>query len=181
MNDRVPVGYAGFVTRAVALGIDAVVINLVAVVTGALIGVIGSLLGSGGKLSAVEAVIGGVVWFLWSAAYFVSFWTLTGQTPGARLLGFRVLLADGGDVKPRHAVRRFVGMMLSLIPLGAGFLPVLVDDRRRGLLDWIGGTVVRWDEAQAVEVVAQEPAPALEPTGPEAAAVQPVRVIGGSS
>ena len=36
---------------------------------------------------------------------------------------------------------------MSIIPLFAGFLPVLVDDRRRGLLDMIAGTVVVYAEA----------------------------------
>jgi uncharacterized RDD family membrane protein YckC len=163
MTDKVPVGYAGFVTRAVALGVDALLINLVAAVTGALISVVDSLLGGAGKLSTAEAVVGGAVWFLWSGAYFVTFWTLTGQTPGARLLGFRVLRSTGGTIEIRRAIRRFVAMLLSLIPFGAGFLPVLVDDRRRGLHDRIAGTVTRWDEAQAAELGAAEPAPAPAP------------------
>jgi uncharacterized RDD family membrane protein YckC len=37
---------------------------------------------------------------------------------------------------------RLVGLVLSIIPLFAGFLPVLVDDRRRGLLDMMARTTV---------------------------------------
>jgi hypothetical protein len=37
---------------------------------------------------------------------------------------------------------RLVGLGLAIIPLGAGFLPVLVDDRRRALQDFLAGTVV---------------------------------------
>jgi uncharacterized RDD family membrane protein YckC len=35
-----------------------------------------------------------------------------------------------------------VGMYAAAIPLGAGFLLILVDDRRRGLHDRIAGTLV---------------------------------------
>jgi uncharacterized RDD family membrane protein YckC len=153
MNQQAPVGYVGFVTRAVALTIDAVVINVIAVLVGGAVNLVASLLGGNGGLSAVEAAAGGAVWFLWSGAYFVAFWTLTGQTPGDRLLGFRVFAADGGPVRTLRGIRRFAGMIISMIPLGAGFLPVLVDDRRRGLHDRLAGTVVRWDAEEPAEVV----------------------------
>jgi uncharacterized RDD family membrane protein YckC len=194
VSDPAPVGYAGFVSRGVALGVDALAINLIAVVTGALINLIDSLLGGGGHLGTAAALLAGVAWFLWSGTYFVSFWTLTGQTPGARLLGFRVVRSTGGSVGIPAAIRRFLGMLLALIPFGAGFLPVLVDDRRRGLHDRIAGTVVRWDERQTAELaplpsipLAPGPAPGPAPAGPELPArdsggpAQPVRVIGGSS
>jgi uncharacterized RDD family membrane protein YckC len=35
-----------------------------------------------------------------------------------------------------------VGLVLSIIPLGAGFVPVLFDDRRRGLHDRLARTLV---------------------------------------
>ena len=37
---------------------------------------------------------------------------------------------------------RFVGLILAIVPLFAGFLPVLVDGRRRALQDFLSGTVV---------------------------------------
>jgi uncharacterized RDD family membrane protein YckC len=39
-------------------------------------------------------------------------------------------------------LRRFVGMIIAAIPLFAGYLMILVDDRRRGLHDRLAGTVV---------------------------------------
>jgi hypothetical protein len=38
---------------------------------------------------------------------------------------------------------RFVGLLLAIVPLFAGFLPMLVDLHRRGLQDYVAGTVVR--------------------------------------
>jgi uncharacterized RDD family membrane protein YckC len=182
-----PVGYVGFVTRAVALVIDGIVVNVIVLLIGGAISLVSSLLGGDATLSAVEAVIGGFAWVLWVGIYFVTFWTLTGQTPGNRLLGIRVVTADGSRFKVRRAVRRFFGMIISAIPLGAGFLPVLVDDRRRGLHDRIGGTVVMWHEGKPdvvepivpqayVEPIVLAPAPDPAPGVPQAP-----RVIGGSS
>ncbi len=39
-----------------------------------------------------------------------------------------------------------IGLVLSIVPLFAGFLPVLFDRRRRGLADMLAGTVVVNDE-----------------------------------
>ena len=74
--------------------------------------------------------------------YFVVFWTSTGQTPGMRWLGLRVTTGDGGGVGVGRALIRVVGLGLAIVPLFAGFLPVLVDDRRRALQDFMAGTIV---------------------------------------
>ncbi|HEY3726985.1 MAG TPA: RDD family protein [Solirubrobacteraceae bacterium] len=139
-----PAGYVGLVTRVVASVIDAVVINLVVVVVGGAVNLIGSLLGHNGGLDVQGAIAGGILWWLWIVSYFVAFWTLTGQTIGNRTMGIRVENATGGPVKARQALRRFAGSVLAALPLGAGFLLVLVDDRRQGLQDKIAHTVVRW-------------------------------------
>jgi uncharacterized RDD family membrane protein YckC len=95
------------------------------------------------SLEDVLLACGGVAFVLWSIAYFVVFWSTTGQTPGDRLMHIRVCRADdGGMLRPRQALLRFGAMVLAALPLFAGFLPVLVDDRRRGLHDMIARTVV---------------------------------------
>jgi uncharacterized RDD family membrane protein YckC len=147
-----PEGYAGLVTRAVALLVDVLAINALAVLASGAVSLIASLLGHKGGLNLEEVLAGGVVWALWVALYFVVFWTLTGQTPGDRLLGVRVISVKGGRIRIRQAALRFVGLVLSAIPLGAGFLPVLVDDQRRGFHDRIAHTVVRWDADELSEV-----------------------------
>jgi uncharacterized RDD family membrane protein YckC len=161
MSTPPPSGYVGFVTRAVGLTVDALLLNAIAIVIGAAITLIASVLGADSSINAVEAVIGGFAWLLWSAGYFVTFWTLTGQTPGDRLLGILVVPAAGGRFKPMRAVRRFIGLLISAIPLGAGFLPVLVDDKRRGLHDRIGGTVVVWALAPPAPVAELVPSAVL--------------------
>jgi len=53
-----------------------------------------------------------------------------------------VLTGSGGPPSAWRALVRFVGLILAIVPLLAGFLPVLVDGRRRGLHDFLSGTVV---------------------------------------
>jgi uncharacterized RDD family membrane protein YckC len=156
--------YAGLVTRALALIVDAVVINVIALITGAVIALIGSLLGVG-NLGIAAALTGGFVWLGWTGLYFIVFWMATGQTPGARLLGIRVVSANPRPLGIVRAFVRFVVMMLALIPLGAGFVTVLFDERRRGPHDMAAATVARWvpaAEAPGLDT-AVAPAPAPDP------------------
>jgi len=39
-------------------------------------------------------------------------------------------------------VLRLAGLVLAALPLFAGFVPILFDDRRRGVQDMLAGTVV---------------------------------------
>ena len=73
-----------------------------------------------------------VGWALIVGGYFTLFWSTTGQTPGMRLMRLRVVTYDGGRVHFFRALIRLGGLVLAIIPLFAGFMPVLFDDRRRG-------------------------------------------------
>jgi uncharacterized RDD family membrane protein YckC len=53
----------------------------------------------------------------------------------------RVTRSDGTGLKPRHALARLAGMVISL-PLFWGYLPILSGGRRRGVFDVLAGTVV---------------------------------------
>jgi uncharacterized RDD family membrane protein YckC len=55
---------------------------------------------------------------------------------------------------------RLVGLVLAVIPLFAGFLPILFDRRRRGIADMLAGTVVVYGStsAEAAPTVAVPPA-----------------------
>jgi uncharacterized RDD family membrane protein YckC len=44
---------------------------------------------------------------------------------------------------------RFVGLWIAFSFILLGFVPVLVDDRRRALQDFLAGTVVVYDDSQA--------------------------------
>ncbi|HEY4095795.1 MAG TPA: RDD family protein [Baekduia sp.] len=134
--------YAGVVSRAIALGIDAAVIQGSLLIVAALLGLVASLvggitLGTAGQIAAAGA------WLVATAAYFVVWWSLDGQTLGQRAMRLVVLTADGsGPPPPMRSTVRVLWLGLCIIPLFAGFLPALVDDRRRGLHDIVAGTVV---------------------------------------
>jgi uncharacterized RDD family membrane protein YckC len=136
--------YAGLVTRAIAYSLDIALINFVSLAVGIAVGLAASLVPDLPDTAvAVGVAIGGVAYLLWFVAYFVTFWSTTGQTPGSRLMRIRVIDADGdAHVKPRRAIVRFVGLVLATIPLFAGFIIMLWDDRRRCLQDRMAGTTV---------------------------------------
>lgn len=136
--------YEGLVTRGIAFAIDAAVIDLVAIVVAGGVALALSVLSvPKDSLDTVLIAAGGALFLAWSVGYFVTFWSTTGQTPGSRLMRIMVCSADdGGVLRPRRAAFRFACLVLAAIPLLAGFLPILFDDRRRGLHDMLAGTVV---------------------------------------
>jgi uncharacterized RDD family membrane protein YckC len=148
--------YVGLVTRAIAFGLDAALLNLVAILTAAIVALFFSVVNLPDELKTITAAIGGGIYVIWVVGYFATFWATTGQTPGNRALGFRVCATDGGRLKPRRAVLRFLGLILAALPLFAGYLLILVDDRRRGLHDRLARTVVveHAGEEQPVRLVA---------------------------
>jgi len=144
-------GYAGVVTRTVALAIDALVLNLGIAVATTIVGLALSVFGS--RLTdldtpAVVAALGS--WAAIATAYFAGFWTLTGQTPGMRALRLQVTCADGERLHLPRALCRVAGMILAALPLMAGYALILWDARRQGLHDKLAGTVVRYVPRPAI-------------------------------
>ncbi len=134
--------YIGLVTRAIAFSLDAALVNLVAVLVAAASALIISVLPVGDNFKTVAAAVGAVLWVVWLVAYFASFWSATGQTPGNRAMGIRVVKADGSDMGFFGGVVRFAAVCLAALPLLLGFAPILFNDRRRGLQDAVANTVV---------------------------------------
>jgi len=136
--------YAGLVTRALAYSLDLALINLGALVVGVAVALVVSVLHR--LPQGLETALGvalACAYVVWLVAYFVAFWSTTGQTPGDRVMRIRVIDAGGaGRIGPARGVVRFIGIVLATIPLLAGFLIMLWDDRRRCLQDRIARTVV---------------------------------------
>jgi uncharacterized RDD family membrane protein YckC len=134
-----PTDRAGFVSRGLALGIDVAVINIGFFAASALLALAASVfLADPSGVSAPALAVG--------AAYLLLFWSLAGQTPGMRFLSV-VITADGRhEIGFRRAARRLAGSVLAAIPLGLGFIGILLGDRRRGLQDVIAGTEVVYAE-----------------------------------
>jgi uncharacterized RDD family membrane protein YckC len=133
--------YGGLATRGVGLVVDAALAELGFLVLAASIALVLALAGGLGT-QWINATLAGAGWFLAAGAYFVFFWSGTGQTPGMRIMRVRVVTSGGASPSVLRSIVRFVGLILAIIPLLAGFLPVLFDNRRRALQDFLAGTVV---------------------------------------
>ena len=59
----------------------------------------------------------------------------------------RVANPSGDPPGVGRSLVRLIGLVLAIVPLFAGFLPVLVDERRRALQDFMAGTTVRAEHA----------------------------------
>jgi uncharacterized RDD family membrane protein YckC len=135
--------YAGLVSRTLAFVFDVLVINVVGWTTGIIVSVGLSPFPIPDEVDTVLIAIGAVIAVLWTIGYFVVFWSAKGQTPGDRLLEIAVRDArTGRPVGPRRALLRLLALPLSAIPLCAGFVMIVFDDRRRALHDRLVGTVV---------------------------------------
>jgi uncharacterized RDD family membrane protein YckC len=155
------VPYAGLVTRAIALAIDVLIVQVIVFAGGAVLALVASLVG-GLELGTATRILAAVAWAATVCGYFVTFWATVAQTPGMRMMELRVSAADGAPPGVGRSIVRVIGLALAIIPFFAGFLPVLVDDRRRGLHDLLAGTVVL--HAGAEPLPAPEPArPAMQP------------------
>jgi uncharacterized RDD family membrane protein YckC len=132
---------AGLFTRGVALTADALIANLLVLTLGAMISVITSLVGDLRPQWLVVS-LAAIGWALVTGGYFTLFWASTGQTPGMRVMRLRVVTYEGERVHFVRALVRLAGLVLAIIPLFAGFLPVLFDERRRALQDMLARTLV---------------------------------------
>jgi uncharacterized RDD family membrane protein YckC len=133
--------YAGIATRAVALAADMAIVQAIVFAGGAVFALVASLVG-GLEMGSLARILAAVAWAATVCTYFVTFWATVGQTPGMRMMDLVVSTSEGGSPGVGRSIVRVIGLALAIIPLFAGFLPVLVDDRRRGLHDLLAGTVV---------------------------------------
>ncbi len=125
--------------RFFAAVIDFVVLAVVMALLGA-VGIVDAIPdGRAGEGSPVGNIVQAVVVF----GYYVALTSAFGATLGKMALGMRVTDADGnrpgfGAVVMREVVGKIVSALVILI----GFFWILVDDRRQGWHDKIGGTFV---------------------------------------
>ena len=74
--------------------------------------------------------------------YFTLFWTITGRTPGARLLGVRVVGPGGDPPRAPWALTRAVAALAGLGAGALGWLWTALDAEKRGWHDYLGRTYV---------------------------------------
>jgi uncharacterized RDD family membrane protein YckC len=138
---------AGLATRLVAAGIDlGLLFGAYSIISGLLASVIPFAFGQ--RLSLAAGIVLGCIGFLTAGAIFSAFWALVGQTPGMRFLSIRLTHHGSRDITLGLAARRFLAVILSVIPFGLGFLAVLRDRSRRAWHDRLTGTEVVYDAVQ---------------------------------
>jgi len=137
--------YGGIATRALALATDAALTTVLFMSATGLAALVASLVG-GLRPAWLVGVLLACGWVLVAGTYFVLFWSSAGQTPGMRLLRLRVRGPGGDAPSIGRSLVRLIGLVLAIVPLFAGFLPVLFTERRRGLPDFLAGTVVVYDD-----------------------------------
>jgi uncharacterized RDD family membrane protein YckC len=141
--------YAGFGVRFVGLIIDGLLLGLANAIITAITDGFGT----------VETEIGGVQWTAYLigtavgiayTAYFLG--SSSGQTPGMRAIGIRVIDAQtGGRVDYGRCVTRYIVAIASGFLLFVGYLWMLWDPQRQTWHDKAAGTVVVPVEASPVE------------------------------
>ena len=139
-----PTRYAGLATRAVGLAVDVAIAQAIVFAGGAVLALVFSLVGELKLDSTFERFLAAAAWALVVGFYFVLFWSTTGQTPGMRLMALRVMDEAGAHPGVWRSTVRLIMLGLCIIPLCAGFVPVLFDDRRRGVHDMVARTTVAY-------------------------------------
>lgn len=85
-----------------------------------------------------------VISFFITAAFSIIFWiSYDGATPGKKLLAIKIV--HGENAKPITfgvAIIRYIGYLISFVPLGIGYFWVAFDSKKQGWHDKIAGTYV---------------------------------------
>jgi uncharacterized RDD family membrane protein YckC len=111
--------------------------------------------------------------------YFVGFWAWRGQTPGKMLIGAKIVKKDGSSIGLVRALLRFIVYFLYLLVWGlvgtsflalfliivVAFIIVAFNRKKRGLHDFVAGTVVINTRAKAPEPVLAETSELAESPG----------------
>lgn len=135
---------AGLATRLVAAGIDlALLFGVYSLISSVLASLVSAVFGQ--PLSAPAVIILSLLGVLAGGGYFAAFWALAGQTAGMRFLSIRLMHDGSPEITFGCALRRVLGLILALLPLGLGYLAILRDPRRRGWHDRMSGTEVIYD------------------------------------
>jgi uncharacterized RDD family membrane protein YckC len=144
--------YAGFWVRVGASLIDTILLALVT--TPLLVAIYGwAGLDYGYAVRSTGFVDILVTWILPVVAV-IWFWVKMQGTPGKLLLSLRVVDAKTGkSLSVGQSLARYVGYIISTIPLCLGFLWVGFDSKKQGWHDKIAGTVVVRNRRHGVESV----------------------------
>ncbi len=118
--------YAGFWIRLLAGIIDSIILIIPNIVLAL----------------AVEGLGGLLLQIALGLVYTVGFWVAQGATPGKMAVGIKITTVDGAEIDFGKALLRYFGYIASTITLFIGYLMIAFTGQKRGLHDYIAGTVV---------------------------------------
>jgi uncharacterized RDD family membrane protein YckC len=156
-----PSDRAGLVSRGLAMVIDGVFVNLAFTAFIALVTLLGNAFGGNGEGGGGLAIaVGSTAWLSFGAVYLVGFWSLAGQTPGMRFVGIRL---EEERLPPRRSLRRLVGLGLSVLAFGIGFLGVVFGEQRCAWEDRFSAAGVVYDDRRPEPAPWSDPVPMAKP------------------
>ena len=130
-----------------------------------------------GMLAGTHSAGTAMVSLAWALYYYFALEMLVGQTLGKKVMGLKVVRADGGQADPRTIAVRTVLRLIDGIGVYLVGLVVMLatGERRQRLGDLAAGTVVTNAEEDAVEdpTVQMAPEPPSPPGAPIAAPAAP--------
>jgi uncharacterized RDD family membrane protein YckC len=147
-----PLRFAGFWVRFLAKFIDGMLLYGIALLVER--AVVGTVFNGVFPASRDwEAIFHLLVWTapintLIAVGYTAYFMARHEATPGKRLLGLRVVRADGGRVGTARVVGRYFAETLSTIIFFAGYVMAAFDDQKRSLHDYLCDTRVVFGERE---------------------------------
>ena len=123
---------AGWWTRFFAVLIDSIGLGII---SGILVNIL---------YQSSDPTAGSGLQTLLGVAYFCYFWSSYGggQTLGMRALNIKVVKTDGSQLDIVGAFLRYVGLVISIIPLFLGVIWAAFDAQKQGWHDKIAGTYV---------------------------------------
>ena len=135
---------AGFWVRFAGLFIDGLIFFVVQLILGALFTTTTTEVVGGVTITVrTGSSLPTVIIILLELAYFSWFWTTRGASLGQQLVGIRVVdSVTFGPLKPSQAVVRYIGYLISGIPLLLGYLWAAWDPKKQGWMDKLAGTQV---------------------------------------
>jgi uncharacterized RDD family membrane protein YckC len=147
------VQYAGFLRRAMAFWLDMLLISLISsgimmfFQGGQYLQKIQSLASLDWQIIVIENII--------PALWTIGFWFIWMATPAKLLLDCQVV--DARTTQKAGLLQliiRYLGYILSILPLGLGFLWILIDKRNQGWHDKLANTVVVMQDESRINMSA---------------------------
>lgn len=133
------VKYASFWRRLSATIIDGLILSFIGIGISYSLGSNPFAQGAKTNLEVIDRVLTLIV----SAVYVLLFWVnYDGSTPGKKFLGIKIVKENGEKLNYPSAIVRYIGYLVSSLPLALGYIWMLWDKKKQTWHDKLAGTIV---------------------------------------